>query len=199
MRYRTQFDYSEEELARLYTGYDHTQWRDHRFRVNVSASIVSTYLKDIPMASVLDPAAGDGEIVASLIDHDRHFVIGDLSCENIEVCKEKLYGHYNSEFWVADLFDTVLESPIVDITILSEILEHIEDPDGFLKIVAKKSMAVFISTPLEEAPGANPEHYWSWGREDIVSMLVNAGFKNIILYSELDLFVAKYQIHLATK
>ena len=186
MRFRTNYSYSDEELRSLYHGYDTNKWYDHIYRVNISAEMVKQYVAQNSAKLVADLSCGDRAITRGLQVDELY--LGDIAEEN---CGPGVV-HGKIE-------DTIKDIPYVDLFILSETIEHIEDPDGLLREIATKANALFLTTPLDEVPNTNPEHYWSWGKEDIEIMLRNVGFIKTVFYSELDFGVARYQIWLVTK
>jgi hypothetical protein len=72
--------------------------------------------------------------------------------------------------------ETIKQIRDVDLFILSETLEHLDDPDQVLKDIRMKSKSLLLSTPLDEDNDGNPEHYWSWNKDDVRLMLVSAGW-----------------------
>lgn len=123
-----------------------------------------------------------------------HFEVGDLSDKNCSY----LARHFDN-VQCGKIEETIHNIDPVDLFILSETLEHLEDPDSILALMYQKADAIFISTPLDEEPGANNEHYWSWGKEDIQLMLHSAGFHKTVMYSELDFRVSRFQLWLVEK
>jgi hypothetical protein len=186
MRFRTDYSYTEEELKALYRGYDTNRWYDHIYRVNISAEMIRQYVAQTGAKLVADLSCGDRAVTKNL--HVDELYLGDIAKEN---CGTGVV-HGKIE-------DTIKNIPYVDLFILSETIEHVEDPDDLLQQIAIRSNALFLTTPLDETPNTNPEHYWSWGKEDIEIMLRDAGFMRTVFYSELDFGVARYQIWLVTK
>jgi hypothetical protein len=65
----------------------------------------------------------------------------------------------------------------VDLFVLSETLEHMDDPDDLLRQIRMFSRYLFLSTPINEVEtSGNLEHYWSWGTNDLHQMLMDAGW-----------------------
>lgn len=68
----------------------------------------------------------------------------------------------------------------VDLFILSETLEHLEDPEIVLREIRTRSRMLLLSTPVDAdvamERATNPEHLWAWSVEDIDEMLVAAGW-----------------------
>lgn len=190
MRQRTNAKFTDSELAIVYNGYDSSQWMNHRFRVDLSASIINRMIDEWPIESVADLAVGDGRIIGQLLEvHRVVYDIAEANIDNLSIECEKT---------VADIDTSSVEMPEVDLVILSEILEHIENPDQILKNVRSKTKYIFISTPLNEGIHVNPQHYWVWDDEGVGKMIEEAGFHKLA-YLTFQFFPeqALYQIWVA--
>ncbi len=204
MRQRTKFRYNDEELKSLYQGYHVGNWWDHRYRAELSSTMIGRFCIDNRVMAIADLSAGDGSILSGALNYIEKMhglsvgsispVVGDFSVENCFTLRSKF-----EEVVCGKIEDTILEMDDVELFILSETIEHVEDPDTLLALISSKSNAIFLSTPLDEVSGTNPEHYWSWGKDDIAVMLGDAGFTHFTMYSELDFAVSKFQMWLVTK
>lgn len=150
-------------------------WPDHQARALVTAALIA-WLKP---TSVLDPACGDGSIVR--IANDLHQIdlvtLADISEPNMDVIEE-----WAPEIWELGLGDiqTILGSnrPMADVVVLTEILEHLGDPDAILRLARQKATRLVASSP-EMRPGqidSNPEHLWQFDGQGFEEMLVSAGW-----------------------
>lgn len=163
-----------DELAKLYAEpHDHTEWDDHVFRVDVTSAI----------AHGMTPRGG---------------VVADLSCGNALIAR-RLKESHQVTLVLGDLapgyrFHGPIEETIhnlgprsVDTFICSETIEHLNDPDGVLKLIREKTSGrLVLSTPEGEDDDHNPEHVWGWDSEAVEDMLVKAGFEPLI-HNVLDL------------
>lgn len=154
--------YSSAELRKVYPHqYDHTQWTDHVQRVQHTVSFITEHWAPADVNVVADLSCGDGAIAAALDARVRH--LGDLvdgaHCE-----------------YVGPIEHTVALIPPVDLFILSETLEHVDDPLALLKSIRACARTIFISTPLGEVDDGNPEHYWGWDADGVVSLLAQAAW-----------------------
>lgn len=169
--------YTDDELTKVYDhAYDHTKWQDHIDRINwtVDQTIKFVRLFMDRRINVADLTCGDGAVVKSLIEKSwvAHYEMGDL-----------VYADYLTI--VGKIEDTlpflVHKSGVVrpwDLFICTETLEHIQDPEALLAEIRKASDHLLLTTPLDEtAKHDNPEHYWSWSREDMRELLLEAGWK----------------------
>ncbi len=163
--------YSDEELSQIYaTPHDHTKWPDHIHRVEETIRLSNQWL-DIPEAFGADLSCGDGEILRRL---------------NVMY---RIYGDYAPGYAYQGPIEKSLEDlSYVDVFVLCETLEHLNDPVGVLKKIRKKTDRLILSTPDTNGDD-NPEHYWSWNRDDIGEMLEVVGFRpsrfHAIHYEEL--------------
>ena len=144
--------YTAEELARVYEEpYDHTRWPDHIDRVRHTAEI----LHSMDHASVADLSCGDGAIVRQ----------AGLTCP-------VTLGDYNGNWdWTGPIELAIDLIDPVDVFVLSETLEHVQDPDNLLRKIRAKADRLLLSTPCGEVSDENPQHYWGWDAQGIQEML----------------------------
>lgn len=160
MRIRLRPKYSDEELAALYDKpYDHTKWDEHHIRVGWTIGRINHWiaLQRPEIVKAVDLSCGDGAILRNLNVVDKEF--GDL---------------------VAAPHLTMISRPAEeavklitgDLLICSETLEHLDDPDAFLRDASQNFKYVAITTPLgEDFPEKNWEHYWGWDLLDMNQIL----------------------------
>lgn len=148
--------YSDAELAELYAvPHDHTQWEDHVNRVQETIS----FAKSLALfGRVADLACGDAAIARALSSSP---ILGDFAPGYA------LRGPVER---------TIREIPFVDVFILTEVLEHLDDPEMVLRRVRNKTRQLLVSTPLLTEPDGNPQHYWCWDGEAVFEMLRSCGF-----------------------
>jgi hypothetical protein len=154
--------YTPEELAEVYSyQYDSSRWEDHRLRVNYTADV----LRIMAPRNVADLSCGDGEIVnqAGLLANS---IMGDYT-----------FGwDYQGR-----IESTITWMESVDVFLLSETLEHVEDPDWLLRMIRTKAKRLLMSTPCGEDNSNNPQHYWGWDNHDIDAMLKAAGWHHRVV------------------
>ncbi len=158
--------YSAEELERIYASpYDHTRWEDHRIRVSVTIHVGRWMRDHIQAQSAADLSCGDGAILRGLDIPES--VYGDL----VPATHLNKTGH---------ILETLEELSSVDLFVLSETLEHVENPRTLLSEIRSKSAALVLSTPEGEEGNGNPEHYWGWDRDDIRQLLEETGWDPVV-------------------
>ena len=151
-----------EELAVVYgQPYNHRNWEEHVRRVHVTVGL--------GWAMQLNPG-GSGEVA-------------DLSCGDGTIAQELAYYPIYGDItpgWpiVGPIEQTIHQIPHVAMFVLSETLEHLEDPLGVLAAIRGKADKLLLSTPTHESGqhDDNPEHYWQWDQFDIASLLTRAGW-----------------------
>lgn len=182
-RARLRKRYGEQELGNIYRApHIHKNFRDHLIRVQVTIA-VAQWLGDLD--SVADLSAGDATIINAINSKKKY--IGDFA-PGYEI--------------VGPIEKTINEIPEVDLFILSETIEHLDDPDFVLGLINQKAQHILLTTPDGEIGNRNPEHYWGWDTECIKSMLLASGFEPMVLTSVRlkDYgYLYDYQIWLAKK
>lgn len=153
---------------------DNQQWSDHRLRVRITAELIA-WLKP---NSVIDPACGDGSIIAAAdsIYPFSSMALSDVSAPNIEKVRNSLGYHHARVRSVEDAL-TDYEG-VADVVVLTEFLEHIEDPVAILKLARSKAKLVVASSPLWDGKttDSNPEHLWSFDAEGYQNILTDGGW-----------------------
>lgn len=156
-------------------GYQHDCWPDHVERVKASADLIEKYRSRIRSAA--DLSCGDGALLNMISRHLTRAVLGDLNGVPVSAavsCRAPVLETVGGVL----LPDSLAHLEPVDLFILSETLEHVDDPDELLLRIGDVARYLFVSTPVEEHEEAgNPEHYWSWGTGDVYDMLVDAGWE----------------------
>jgi hypothetical protein len=162
--------HSENALKAIYARpHDHRKWRDHHLRVSLTTEIAH-WMADGPIRSAADLSCGNGAIVDAL-DVSGSTYKGDFAPGH------PLTGH---------LEETLPQIPRVDLFVLSETLEHLDNPDRVLEMVREKADTLVLSTPVDCWDDSNEEHYWAWSREAVEEMLREAGWEPEV-YATCDL------------
>jgi hypothetical protein len=154
-------------LDQLYAKpHDHTQWDDHRFRVDITSAMAHHLT---PQGGVVaDLSCGDAVIARRLAgSHGARLILGDYApgyeyTGPIEETVHKV-GFHEAHLWIC-----------------SETIEHLDDPDSVLAAIREKTGRLLLSTPDGEDDDHNPEHVWGWDSEAVEAMLRTAGFTPIV-------------------
>lgn len=146
------------------------EWPIHRLRTKITGGIIAWQAP----RTVCDPACGDASLLEAA--HALHPIerayLGDISLANIT----NLQVSFPHERFTRDAMQTLLEIPHVDLILLTEFLEHVEDPDAYLRQAREKADMLVASSPLDEK-GGNPEHLWGWDAGGYQQMLMDSGWR----------------------
>lgn len=158
-------------------GYTHQRWPDHIERVAASVDFIVRHggpaLAGPLAATVADLSCGDAAIaggvraktgcrlvLSDLVDGGQADAVSPLDCTGpIEQTAEHLLADGEAH-----------------LVIVSETIEHLEDPEAVLRLLRPKTERLFVSTPLGETADDNPEHYWGWDAEGVYDLLTDCGF-----------------------
>lgn len=159
--------YSAQQLEEIYSRpYDHTKWEDHKIRVSATIH-AARWLRDYAkVKTAADLSCGDGTILRELHLPRENCTYSDF----VHVANHDLHG---------PIEHTIHQAPTADMLILSETLEHLNNPFEILTEARIKYRTLILTTPEGETGTNNPEHYWGWDRDDIRGMLDDAGFNPI--------------------
>lgn len=149
------------ELHSLYTEqYNHTRWKDHKVRVHSTIALAPWFTD---ARSGADLSCGDGAILKGISD-----LLG---------FEKTYFGDFVEGYqFHGPIEETIRSLPYVDMFILSETLEHLDDPDDVLRRIRKACKYLILTTPDGEWTDANPEHVWGWDTDEVRKILTNAGF-----------------------
>ncbi len=150
-----------KELAKIYaTPHDHKIYgRGHGVRVNTTIQIAKDMAYQANAKSVADLSCGNAAIAKALN-------IGKM-----------ILGDYAQGYEYSGPLEANLEKiENVDLYLCSESIEHFEDPSSVLNLIRKKSQTLVLSTPINAWYDKNEEHYWAWDRQDVETLLKNAGW-----------------------
>lgn len=182
--------YPIDMLAAVYShAYDHTRWEDHVHRVAFTRQFIANAMAEHGYRTVADLSCGDGAIALGLSVPREDLILGDfVAADHVDV--------------VGRIEDTVLGIPEVDLFILSETIEHIDQPQDLLLKIRDRAKSLVLTTPLDEQDDGNPEHYWGWDQDGVESLLEQAGW----CPSHCELFTPQvpqayytYQVWMATR
>lgn len=154
---------------------DNFTWTDHVLRLMVTAGAVA-WLKP---ESVIDPACGD----ASIVEHAHRLSpilraeLNDLSVPQIALLWGKEFG-FKANLGNGDAAAFLESVDSADVVVLTEILEHVEDPDRLVALARAQGKYLVASSPInEEQDVGNHEHVWAWDQLGYRQMLEAGGWK----------------------
>lgn len=159
---------------------DNRQWPDHVLRMTMTASLLS-WLRP---ATVIDPACGDASIVitAHALNPMQKALLNDISKPNFYRIGTELRPILPEELQVScvPIEDALMAAPATfDTVVLTEILEHVENPVDILKMARVRASTLIASSPVfldDSILDDNPEHLWQFDAAGYQEMLTEAGW-----------------------
>jgi 2-polyprenyl-3-methyl-5-hydroxy-6-metoxy-1,4-benzoquinol methylase len=146
---------------------DNFAWPDHVLRLLVTAGVVAWLQPN----SVCDPACGDASILeaAHRLRPFHKAFLSDISEPQVAALRPT----FPAVLEVSDAQTALERLPEnVDVIVLTEILEHIEDPGLLIRAARDRAKYLVASSPIDEQEGmGNHEHVWSWSRQSYADML----------------------------
>lgn len=150
---------------------DNKDWPDSVFRLNVTAGVIAF----VAPKSVADMGCGDGSVLAAAhrLSPIEMAIMADISVPTMD----RLDVPFPHIALRLDARLAITQVPRVDMVVMTEILEHVEDPDALLRSAATKAKFLVASSPNLEPQGyTNPEHVWEWDTAAFSAMLADAGW-----------------------
>jgi len=137
-------------------------------------------IKGLYLESIVDFGSQRGALLFPLIDKfpEADIVGVDLDSEVYEMLSKLNSNHFN--MIQADITKPIegLKSKSVDLVIISEVLEHLEEPLLALQEAARITSQYLIVT-VPSKPDDNPEHIQFFEVDDMVTLIKKSGFKKI--------------------
>lgn len=150
----------------------HLEQIPHQNRMYKSRDFVQLAYDDFGIKSVVDLGCGDGGMLSLLSDLPIKAWGYDLQPTNIDhaIKERKVDARYGN--FLTDNID------YADLAICTEVIEHLEDPHGFLKDLSTKVKFLIASSPNDETDIYHYEfHLWGWDMEGYTNLIQNAGFQ----------------------
>lgn len=129
---------------------------ENSYGVAKRLEVVESWLRDVATRlaksrlDILDYGCGTGDHLTAPLASLGHAVLGvDLHPESIADA-ERRYAWPSLKFRTGDLDTLLAEGLSFDVVICSEVLEHVDDPEGFLakiRALTRVDGAVIITTP----------------------------------------------------
>lgn len=165
-----------------YEGREHAPHREqlpHWDRMDAAADLVIKAIRDYGVCSVVDLGAGDGGLLSTIAHNaplpaDR-FHGYDLMQTNVD--------HARADRGMDVRFGNFLTEDIewCHLTLITECLEHLEDPHAVVRMIAEHSDYLVASSPASETAEAHdPCHAWAWDVEGYQDLLEQGGYHDIL-------------------
>ncbi|MCO6500003.1 MAG: methyltransferase domain-containing protein [Vicingus serpentipes] len=193
------FDRLAHEESFKYFSYD-----EHPLRI-YTINFIQRHLE--PSYTVLDLGSGYGDMSNKIAKSCKKVVGVDYVYGDIEIAKSK-HSRKNLEFVYGDAFDYLNETEeLFDVIILSHIIEHIDNPNDFLKKCIPHTKEIFIEVPdydktylnhyrsilNNKLNYADTDHVWEFDREELTKLITEVGLE--IVESEFRFGVMKFWCH----
>lgn len=175
----------------------------HTARLHAAAEMVVRLFmrEDDAVTSAVDLGAGDGGLLECIRSQG-----GDIveACWGYDIIRADVQ-HANEARGVdvalaniqTEFFDDVGGVVLAPVVVLTEVLEHMADPHGFLKLLHARPEVRYVvaSSPWKETPERHEwNHAWCWDTYGYTDMFEQAGFDavqcQLIEWSQLWLFEA---------
>lgn len=152
----------------------HLEQPVHQARMHAVADLAVNALRTFGFQSVVDLGAGDGGTL-SLISQATGAEVPmwgyDLQANNVEWAK----GVRRQDVRFKDFVDEPIDWG--ELVIITEVLEHLEDPHGMVRRIGENAQAVIASSPARETVESHDGcHAWCWDLEGYESLLLGGGF-----------------------
>jgi 2-polyprenyl-3-methyl-5-hydroxy-6-metoxy-1,4-benzoquinol methylase len=158
-----------------------------------------------PNASVLDIGCGKGYVIETMLTKTVNITGIDFDGNSLEEAKKRAGN--SSVSWICDdVFNYLNANADIrfDCIILSHVLEHIEEPGGFLKGLTDRAMHFYVEVPDFESNHLNlfrksigtdlvytdSDHVSEFDRKELEAMFQECGLR--IVRSEFRFGVLKY-------
>lgn len=155
----------------------------HESRLKAAASAAAFYAHQVGTTTICDVGSCDGGLLDLLPEPYRSSSFGyDVIDSSIE--------YANDVRGVNVTWANVVESkrtPLAEVIVCTEMLEHLEDPHGFLRDLKSRGVVygVFSSPKNETADHHEWNHAWAWDREGYAKMFEDAGWE-VVAHTDVD-------------
>jgi len=187
-------------LKLKYQIYSDLSWIFKRMASEVSGALISREKNPQVLATrnflrryidatdrVLDLGCADGHITAFVSTLCQHATGVDYNASHIEVAK-RINNRINTQYLCTDALDFMKGNDLkYDVMICSHILEHLDDPIGFLTDFRPYFRNLYIEVPDNDATQVNyirdslglpilysdADHVWEYTRDSLKKMLLD--------------------------
>jgi len=176
MRYKT-FDKPHSHDAEWYMSResaDHINQSNHRPRLLKALNMLIELVGENKDYTICDFGCGNGGLIRTIEQHLKNKIWGyDLCPANVN---DSILKGSKNIFYKDFIIQNDLDYP--DIAICTEVLEHLVDPDTFLKKLLNNNVKYIIaSSPDYETPTHyEPYHLWVFNGNSYREMFESIGF-----------------------
>jgi hypothetical protein len=150
--------------------HDHRKYgKGHHERVEATIRLALSTIPEADRRIVADLSCGNAIIPRRIVAPGGTLHLGDYA--GVHDLHPGDVGYLGPIEETVDLLDG-----LVDVFVLSETLEHLDNPAAILTAISGKAEHLLLSTPLECWHDSNAEHLWAWDREGVEELAFNAGW-----------------------
>ena len=164
---------------------DHINQAASALRIHIAAAYAAYIARFHGVRSVGDFGAGTGGLLmllqGSLLPEGLRLYGYDLCPANVAVAQER-----GLDVVQRDFVNEGVEWP--DLLVMTETVEHLVDPHGFLKRIPRGTWAVFTVPLADDGKRHDKTHLWGWTEKSFPRMCMAAGFDVHIWDEMLDKF-----------
>lgn len=154
----------------------HIDQTGHALRLLIAASMAEYLRKFCNVNSIVDLGCGDGGL-AEYLTHKLDFenVLGyDFTPANVNFALNERNVKVKNE----NFLENIEKITNVDLTIMTEVLEHVEDPYDIVKKIS--SPYIIASSPSNETINVyDSSHRWVWDEEGYIELFERNKFRII--------------------
>lgn len=152
----------------------HLEQPSHRPRLMRAAQLVGLAVGDPPGLTVSDLGCGDGGLLSLLASAGVACWGYDFQPANTDGWSERGVTAEQADVFGADR-DRI---KLGDVTVVTEVLEHIADPHGAVRWIGEHSSWIVASSPHTEGPWGHDEcHAWAWDPDGYRALIEQGGFE----------------------
>ncbi len=150
----------------------HLEQPGHRDRLLRTEAYVRQVMALHDLGTVSDVGCGDGGLLSRL--KDVHAWGYDLCPANVESAKNE--RQVDATLWDAVRYPDQVQWG--DLTVATEMLEHLADPHAFVREIGRRSRALVASSPAFENAASHYEfHTWAWDMDGYAALIRQGGFE----------------------
>lgn len=157
----------------------HLEQGVHQGRLRLAADFVREAVDRVTTriqapATVIDLGCGDGGLLSLISRLPWVNTFGyDFQPSNEQGWRER-----NVHARALNFVEQFSEVPSANVYVMTEVLEHLTDPHGFVKGIFERDAQLVASSPYTEHSGSHDEcHAWAWDEEGYKQLMWQAGFK----------------------
>jgi hypothetical protein len=149
----------------------HLEQPAHRGRLLRAADYVRAAV-GMGAKTVSDLGCGDGGLLSLIKD--------EVSAWGYDFCpaNEAGWEERGVTAWQWDVFNRRTDVKLGEVSVVTEVLEHLTDPHDAVRWIADDSRFIVASSPWDEGPWWHDEcHAWAWDREGYRALIEQGGYR----------------------